>query len=507
MTADAPPNVLIVIADDVGVDKISSYAVDYGDYARRAQALPDTPTVDTLAAVGLRFSDAWATPVCSPTRAGVLTGRTAFRTGVGATIPNGQDLDLDHETTLADLLTDPTAGPVAYTAGMFGKWHLGVTGAAGTRDWGLDGATHRNVLDTAPPLRAGFSEYRGPLDGHPEDYYGWTRVMDGPYGPASVDAIDRYAPDVEADDTVDWIHEQPGPWFALLAFSASHADGDEETYEPDDTGPRCTMSTCLADGTCASAEQTAFADLTTCMDHGLDTVLSGLDEDTLANTVIVFLGDNGTVRDEMEGKFSETGSRTDNGKGSVYESGLRVPLVVADGTNVLEWRACTEAQRTSGTCPLTERLLVDPGRVVTTPVSTMDLYATLADLTGFTQTTATDSVSFYDCFGDPSETCAPRGDRPVYSEMFDYSGTADGGPDTTILSAGQAALRIGPAKLVVRLDSDAHCFTRELYDLDADRFELTNLVADPAYTATLDELTDALTTLDPPWITSRGFCP
>src|SRR5262245_15909232 len=81
--AAPPPNLLVIVTDDMGVDKVGVYATDVPGYAELAENLPSTPRIDELAASGLRFTNAWANPTCSPTRAGIQTGRHAFRTGVG----------------------------------------------------------------------------------------------------------------------------------------------------------------------------------------------------------------------------------------------------------------------------------------------------------------------------------------------------------------------------------------------------------------------------------------
>src|SRR5262249_29154201 len=80
-------NFLVIVLDDVGVDKVSSYAADYPSYA--PAFLPNTQAIDSLTAAGLRFTRAWATPLCSPTRASFQTGRYPFQHGVGTALGEG----------------------------------------------------------------------------------------------------------------------------------------------------------------------------------------------------------------------------------------------------------------------------------------------------------------------------------------------------------------------------------------------------------------------------------
>ena len=101
------PNILLIISDDVGLDASSGYTI--------GTELPATPTLDALAANGLIFDNAWANPVCSPTRATLLTGRYGYRTGV---LTAGDDISLN-ETSLQSFID--TNIPNTYSHGVFGK--------------------------------------------------------------------------------------------------------------------------------------------------------------------------------------------------------------------------------------------------------------------------------------------------------------------------------------------------------------------------------------------------
>jgi arylsulfatase A len=111
----AQQNVLLIIADDVGPDYFGSF-VPNGDTAIM-------PHIRSLADRGIRFTQAWASPVCSPTRAGIFTGRYPFRTGVGQVITNNMSPQLDTaEVSIARLLK--SYAPLTYQTACVGKWHL-----------------------------------------------------------------------------------------------------------------------------------------------------------------------------------------------------------------------------------------------------------------------------------------------------------------------------------------------------------------------------------------------
>lgn len=504
--AGASPNLLVIIADDLGVDKVGAYADDPQMYRSAPAALPSTPTLDALAASGLRFTQAWSNPMCSPTRAGLLTGRHAFRTGVGSPIPSSPELDVDTEVTLAELLSDPSL-PQPYATAAFGKWHLGSTGAMGTTDWthGTSG-TSREIADTPHPLRAGFGAYSGNLRSAPEDYFRWTRVWAEGEGVATSTIETEYATWRTTGDALEWIDGQTGPWFALVSYAAAHADGPGIVYEADDSEVGCHAVTCAEDGTCPD-ERYYYQALVECLDVGVGDLLAGIAPETLDDTVVVFLGDNGTESTVIEGAMALTGGRSDNGKGTVYQSGVRVPLLIADGQNLVEWLACSPAERFAGTCALSDGLIRDPGRVVASPVHTTDLFATLADIAGVSAATGTDSESLGRCFDETGVRCArdpALGPRVVYTETFDYLPDGSGGESTT-LNAAEAAIRDQRFKLVLRWDPTGACLTEELYDLARDPSETHDLVraaADPK--AALEA---ELAGLAPTWMGGLPICP
>ena len=110
--AQAAPNVLLIIADDMGLDASACYSVG------KQQA--KMPTLETMCAKGMVFDNAYAAPVCSPTRASIMTGQYGFRTGIGSAIPRKGNGGLSaNVTSLFDVLAKTN-----YSANLIGKWHL-----------------------------------------------------------------------------------------------------------------------------------------------------------------------------------------------------------------------------------------------------------------------------------------------------------------------------------------------------------------------------------------------
>jgi arylsulfatase A-like enzyme len=132
----AQSNVLLVIADDLGTDKLASYS------PAGEQPLPATPTLDALAASGVSFDNAWACPVCSPTRATILTGRYPFRHGVKFALPGSQALALEEITIPEVLDLAQIQGGPDVASGAIGKWHLQGTAVGGVDHPNLQGFDH-----------------------------------------------------------------------------------------------------------------------------------------------------------------------------------------------------------------------------------------------------------------------------------------------------------------------------------------------------------------------------
>ena len=346
------PNFLVVAIDDVGTDKI-------GAYAEHPQPAP-TPVIDSLAANGILFRNAYANPLCSPTRALMLTGRHGFRTGIGQAILSGATHALaTDELTIPKALNRQTPG--LYELAAVGKWHLGL----------LDDATS--------PNDHGFDFFSGPLANlNAESYFTWTKTVNG------IQFVrNAYATTDQVNDAINRIEIMPEPWFLWLAFNAAH--------DPWHAPPSHLHSFSLSGNPDDSISDHYDAAIEA-VDTELGRMLSSIDPEVLANTMIFFIGDNGTP-------LLATTSPT--GKGSVYEGGVNVPFIVAG--------------------PLVEQ----PGRECQHLVHAQDLYQTVLDLAGEGQRRSTfpnkvtDSVSFAPYLTDPS---APELRQYVYSERFEPNG-------------------------------------------------------------------------------------
>lgn len=274
------PNVLLVVLDDVGIDRIGAY-----------EAHPDpgrTPNIDGLASKGLRCAFAWANPVCSPTRATLLTGRYSFRTGVGQVTQNAEarpGLQLSEYTL-------PEAMAVAgYRTFATGKWHLS-----------------SGVLDTYDhPNLSGFDSYAGALWNLP-DYVFYNKWVNGQNLRPLADRPLRYATSETVDDAIAAIEAGGGPWFGYVAFNAAHAPHHVPPVDLHAFGQ-------------VSGVPLRFKAMVEAMDTEIGRLLSVVD---LNETVVIVVGDNGT-----QGAATTAPFLPEHAKATPYLGGVQVPLILA----------------------------------------------------------------------------------------------------------------------------------------------------------------------------------
>ena len=158
--AVAQQNIILLIADDLGTD--------YCGFSKDARDTARMPNIRSLLSRGVRFDNAWANPNCSPTRAGMLTGRYSFRTGVGTAISGPGYAQLDTaEVTLGKLLKK--AAPIPYATANIGKWHL----------------NQQTQQSLAYPNYMGYDYYAGNFLGEITSYTNWKKVTNGT-GPVTV---------------------------------------------------------------------------------------------------------------------------------------------------------------------------------------------------------------------------------------------------------------------------------------------------------------------------------
>jgi len=415
-------NVLLVILDDLGVDRVACY----GEHP----SPPRTPTLDALARRGVLFRSAWANPLCSPTRATIFTGRYSFRTGIGRAIrrrDGERGLALE-EVTLPEVLRAGSEGRI--TSALFGKWHL-TSPSLGPRH----------------PLDSGFDVHSGSLynllapDGT-SSYFRWEKTVDG-----ETTLCERYATTETVDDALRAIAgEVREPWFVVVSFNAVHTPlhapppglrSRELPPRPRDDPPSYHEAMCEA------------------LDSELGRLFSTIEVDLLARTNVVVVGDNGT-----EARWVESSRDLERGKGTLYDGGVRVPLIVAGPA------------------------VRGPGRECTALVNTTDVFATVAELCGvdahgFPEGAGRDSISFAPHLRDPT---APSLRVFSYAESFSpnrIGNPADGGPaDNADPRRGQRYARRSEAIRDAR-----HKIIREqgapdqFYDLVADPREQHDLLA------------------------------
>jgi arylsulfatase A-like enzyme len=354
--SEEPRNILLIIADDLGVDKVGVYVDnEYPTYGDAAEYMPRTPNIDRLARHGVRFERAWANPVCTSTRAGLYTGTEAAVHGVGHT--SGTTLSTYAET-IAEALPD------RYQSGLFGKWHLG----AGT-----------NTVPTAQ----GYDEFAGTLGGTVGDSYSewrWTRYIagrDSPRESATLTGDSGYPTAVTTADALDFIGRQQGPWMATVAYHAPHDPWD---YPPaslecfEDLGRELDPDCCASNDEACQNEANAdrYRAMAECMDTYTRRLLDGIDDDVLENTLVIFMGDNGTPPKVMEAAFADSPGH----KANAYRDGVHVPFIVADGFWLVNG---TRANSSGHAYGVTVR---EPNRSTRDLMSTTDLYATLHDVVG-----------------------------------------------------------------------------------------------------------------------------
>lgn len=436
-------NILIVVVDDLAVDKSSAYAADYPGYV--PAFLPDMPAVQGLADAGIRFTRAWATPYCSPTRVSLQTGVHPFRHQVGTALndsgPEAAGVDPDAFTMLAESFA--SAG---FETGMFGKWHLGLEDAAGNIT-----IPATDFVDAPHPARCGWDRFYGILGGYPGagrsftnwHRVGWTMNDEGFAGDETLHLTARTSREATA-----WINGRQGPWLAVVAFSAPHSPdtGSESWTYGDEAGATWRSSIpCLATQSCTNEAAAVYKALAEHVDLELEDLLFGIDAGKMEDTLIFFIGDNGTPTNVQESLFKQAGA----GKGTTHENGVRVPMIVADGATWLTGAAGA---------------ISNPHRVVTTAVNTMDIFPTAHEAAGLPAVPGLDAKSYVDCFGSTNAVCGRPYGQYGYTETFHTSATG--------LVSAKIGVRYGTDKMVAEYCPALGCMKETFYDTATDVFEL-----------------------------------
>ena len=267
------PNVILIIADDMGIDPMNGYNIG----TRKAI----TPHLDSLRSVGITYDNAWAYSKCTPSRAAIMTGKYGAKTGVVGT-PGDVKLS---DTSIFHQINNKTNS--LYTSAQIGKWHI----------------THPPRNDD--PGNYGVDYFSGVMNSGVTSYTNWAGVEQG------VSFNDtNYVTSVFTDKANSWIKGQNSPFFLWLAHVAPHTP----VHDP----PAFMISNQQP-----STPKGRYLSMIESMDYEIGRLLDSIPKNVKDNTLFIFIGDNGTPANLM------TGFPTGKGKSTLYEGGVRVPLLVA----------------------------------------------------------------------------------------------------------------------------------------------------------------------------------
>ena len=417
-----PPNIVLILADDLGWSDLGCYGSD----------LHLTPNIDALARSGMRFNQAYsASPVCSPTRASILTGKNPARLGMTIwregslrppdpklpllTAPSIHDLP-PTEITLAEALKDK-----GYLTALIGKWHLGDADHSPQAN-GFDiniGGTHWGAPQTFFYPYSGSKRFGGEFRHVPGLHFG----HEGEY------LTDRLTS--EALRVID--HAAARPFFLYLAHHAPHTpiEGKPDVVRRYQERIKQGMR----------HRNAAYAAMVESLDDSVGRVRAHLKSKNLdRNTLIIFTSDNGGYINAFDGQPVTDNHPLRSGKGSLYEGGIRVPLIF-NGPGVAR-----------------------PGSSSNVPVVSTDLYRTILDAAGLSASSgyraAIDSSTLQPLLRQPSATL-------VRNELFFHY------PHYYSTTSPVSALRQGDWKLIEYYEGPR----TELFNLASDPDESDNIAA------------------------------
>ncbi|MCC5931437.1 MAG: sulfatase [Cyclobacteriaceae bacterium] len=405
------PNVIFVLADDLGWAQTGAYGSDYYQ----------TPNIDRLAEEGMRFTDAYtAAAICSPTRASVMTGKYPARLHITDFIPGNNSSnrpltqpDWQKHLPLEEYTLGNLFGDQGYVTAMFGKWHL---------------SPEKFGPASLPfyPDKQGFDHYF---------------VIDKP--DKSTDPnLDPHSSDSIGNTSVKFIRDNADkPFFLFMSFSAIH----DPLVENADSIARWKN----VPGTSKPENNPFIAPILSRMDRNVGKVMNVVDELNLSkNTIIIFYSDNGglaegntvfhTADKEMR-MAKQTPLR--KGKGWFYEGGIRVPLII-------RWEGA-----------------IGKGIESSQPVSSIDFMPTFCELLETDTSPETDGISLLSHI----KSEVPLQERSLYWHYPHYHGT--GMVPAGALRSGKWKFIEWYEKSLLQGGESAF----ELYDLENDISESTNL--------------------------------
>ena len=449
------PNIIFILADDLG----------YGDLSSFGQTRFSTPHIDRLAAEGMKFTQHYSgSTVCAPSRSSLMTGQHTGHTfirGNKEVQPEGQHPLPDSVFTLPEMLKQQ-----GYHTGAFGKWGLGFPGSEGD------------------PNRQGFDEFVGyncqRLAHHYYPRYLWDNQQQVAFEENAGFDKGRYAPDYIHERTLAWLDDHAEePFFLFIASPIPHAELiapdslmdrfrgkylPEKVYQGTDDGERYRQGPYESQ----TESHAAFVAMVYALDRQVGDILDrletlGIDDETL----ILFSSDNGPHQEGgADPDYFDSNGPLRGYKRDLYEGGIRVPTIA-------RWPGQIQAGST------------------TDHVSAFwDLMPTLADLTGATAPDDIDGLSYL-------PTLLGTGTQAKHDYLY-WEFHERG---------GRIALRQGRWKAVKYNYLEAPDAPFELYDLDADPGETTNLAAEhPDLLASFEALrAQARTESDVFSFSSKGY--
>ena len=454
--AKGNPNVVLILADDLGWMDLASYAARVRG-VERSECFYETPNLDRFADQGMSFSQAYACHLCSPARASVLTGQYAARHGfltasghtsgsyytrktkpaegyhihdrkegtaaqtnpaLGYIAPSftyalqsGQNADLTDALTIPEALN-------GYRSAMAGKWHLGALGVEGYQ-----------------PQDQGFDDVLAYRDHGGSHYFNWRKDWQEPGADLGIE----YLTDDLTERAVRFMRdcaESPEPFFLYLPHFAVHAPREAKQTDIDHFAKKANRGW-------NGHSSPEYAGVIRGLDDSVGGILDALDDLGIAdNTLFIFMSDNGGIdRPEVTSNAPLRG-----GKAAKYEGGIRVPLIV-------RWPGRTTA-----------------GSICDVPVDCNDIFPTILSAVGQAadlKSLTLDGQSLLPLFDDPSN----RSDQYSRESFFWHS--AGGGLDKKgKYSPAHSAMRRGNYKLL--FDHQGYL---ELYDLSKDISEEHDLSA------------------------------
>ena len=274
------PNILLIIADDMGLDATPGFS--------EGSVKPYMPNLEALMNSGVSFHNFWSAPVCTPTRATILTGKYGVNTGI---LGVGDEITAS-ETSLQKYIDNNAS--TDYNHAVIGKWHLSNSASS--------------------PTDMGVGYYAGILSGTVQSYTNWSLTENG-----NTSTNTEYSTTKLTDLAIDWLGAQSQPWFLWMAYNAPHTPFH---LPPSDLHHQGDLA---SDNSSISANPTPYyMAALEAMDTEMGRLLAAIPEEERSNTIVIFIGDNGTPNQVAQSPYGRQ-----KAKGTLYQGGINVPMVVS----------------------------------------------------------------------------------------------------------------------------------------------------------------------------------